>query len=202
MKWKVCGMRDSKNVAEVASLHPDYMGFIMWEKSKRYCPSLPKVPEYIVKVGVFVDASIEVIENAIDMFKLGAVQLHGSESPNVCRALQSKAQIIKAFQVDETFDFGTLIDYLPFCDFFLFDAQGVMPGGNSVCFDWKLLQSYPFDLPFFISGGIGLEEISKINDLRHSELPLFAVDVNSKFETAPALKNVELLTDFKEKLAL
>lgn len=202
MKWKVCGMRDPNNVAEIAALQPDYMGFILWDGSKRFCPEPPEVPESITKVGVFVDAPLDEIEYAITTFNLGAVQLHGNETPSHCRALQSKTQVIKAFGVGEGFDFDGLIDYLPFCDFFLFDTKGPLPGGNGIAFDWTLLQKYYFDLPFFISGGIGVAEIAKINDIRNTNLPVYAIDVNSSFETAPALKNAEQLKKFKEKLAL
>lgn len=202
MKWKVCGMRNAKNIAEVATLHPDYMGFIMWEGSKRYCPIPPEVPEYIIKVGVFVDASLENIENAIEDFKLGAVQLHGSETPSLCRALQGKTQVIKAFSIGKTFDFDSLVDYLPYCDFFLFDTKGTLPGGNGSSFDWTLLNDYPFDLPFFLSGGIGLAETEKINEIRKTDLPVYALDVNSTFEVEPGLKNAKLLKVFKEKIML
>ena len=202
MKWKVCGMRDPKNVAEVADLQPDYMGFILWEGSKRYCPVPPQVFGDVTKVGVFVDASIEYIEDAIEEYKLGAVQLHGNESPSICRALQGKAQIIKAFSVGTAFDFDFLVDYLPYCDFFMFDTKGPMPGGNGSCCDWTLLNEYPFDLPFFLSGGIGLAEIDKINDLRKTDLPVHAIDINSRFEIDPGFKDLEKLKQFKEKLAL
>lgn len=202
MKWKVCGMRETKNVADVAALQPSYLGFILWEGSKRYCTTLPEVPPGVTKVGVFVDATTEHIENTIEKHTLGAVQLHGKESPNTCRALQGKAEIIKAFSVDTSFDFDVLVDYLPYCDFFLFDTKGPMPGGNGTCFDWSILKDYPFDLPFFISGGIGLAEIDKINELRSQDLPVYAVDVNSKFEIEPGVKNTKKLELFKEKLAL
>ena len=202
MKLKVCGMREPKNVAEVAALQPSYMGFILWDGSKRYCEMLPEVPATITKVGVFVDAPLNEIEHAISTFKLGAVQLHGNESPQQCRELQGKTQVIKAFGVGEGFAFDTLQNYLPYCDFFLFDTKGPMPGGNGTTFDWSVLENYSFDLPFFISGGIGLSEIEKINELRNSDLPVYAIDVNSKFEIAPAIKNVEQLKNFKEKLAL
>ena len=202
MKWKVCGMREANNISEVAVLQPDYMGFIMLAGSKRYCSKPLHVPEGITKVGVFVDAAVGEIEDAIENHKLGAVQLHGNESPLLCRELQGKAQVIKAFGVGEVFDFDTLLDYLPYCDFFLFDTKGPMPGGNGTTFDWSILEKYPFDLPFFISGGIGLAEIDKINELRNTDLPVYAIDINSKFETAPALKDAEQLKKFKEKLVL
>ena len=202
MKWKVCGMREAKNISEVAALQPDYMGFILWDGSKRHCPNPQQVPEGITKVGVFVDATVAEIEDAIEDYKLGAVQLHGNESPGLCRELQRKVQVIKAFGVGEGFDFDTLLDYLPYCDFFLFDTKGPMPGGNGTAFDWSILENYVFDLPFFISGGIGLAEIEKINELRRTDLPVYAIDINSKFEIAPARKDAEQLKKFKEKLAL
>ena len=202
MKWKVCGMREAKNISEVAALQPDYMGFILWDGSKRHCPNPQQVPEGITKVGVFVDATVAEIEDAIEDYKLGAVQLHGNESPGLCRELQRKVQVIKAFGVGEGFDFDTLLNYLPYCDFFLFDTKGPMPGGNGTAFDWSILENYVFDLPFFISGGIGLAEIDNINELRRTDLPVYAVDINSKFETAPARKDAEQLKKFKEELAL
>jgi len=202
MKWKVCGMRDANNISEVAALQPDYMGFILWSGSTRHCPKTQHVPDGITKVGVFVDAAIEEINDAIEHHKLGAVQLHGKESPLLCRELQGKVQIIKAFGVGQDFDFDTLLGYLPYCDFFLFDTKGPLPGGNGTAFDWSILENYPFDLPFFISGGIGLAEIDKINELRKTDLPVHAIDINSKFETAPALKDAAQLKKFKEKLAL
>jgi phosphoribosylanthranilate isomerase len=113
MKWKVCGMREANNISEVAVLQPDYMGFIMWAGSKRHCSKPQHVPAGITKVGVFVDAAVGEIEDAIENHKLGAVQLHGNESPVLCRKLQGKAQVIKAFGVGEAFDFDTLLDYLP-----------------------------------------------------------------------------------------
>ena len=202
MKWKVCGMREAKNISEVAALQPDYMGFILWDGSKRHCPNPQKTPEGITKVGVFVDATFDEIEDAIEDYNLGAVQLHGNESPQQCSELQGKIQVIKAFGMGKGFDFDTLLDYLPYCDFFLFDTKGPMPGGNGTTFDWSILKNYPFDLPFFISGGIGLAEIDKINELRKTDLPVYAIDINSKFEIAPALKDAEELKKFKEKLAL
>lgn len=202
MKWKVCGMRQTENINEIVALEPDYMGFILWDGSKRFCASVPEVPKGIAKVGVFVNAAPEEMLSAIDTYKLAAIQLHGDEPPSLCRAVQGHAQIIKAFSVGASFDFDTLIDYIPYCDFFLFDTKGIYPGGNGTTFDWTLLYDYPYDIPFFISGGIGLEEVSKIHELCNSSLPVYAVDVNSKFEQAIAVKDVAMLTDFKEKLML
>ena len=202
MKWKVCGMRETKNILEVAALQPDYLGFILWDGSKRHCPKPPQVPQDVTKVGVFVNATVAEIKDAVEAYKLGAVQLHGNESPGLCRELQGKTQVIKAFGVGESFDFDTLLAYLPYCDFFLFDTKGPMPGGNGTTFDWSILENYVFDLPFFISGGIGLAEIDNINELRRTDLPVYAIDINSKFEIAPARKDAEQLKKFKEKLAL
>jgi phosphoribosylanthranilate isomerase len=202
MKWKVCGMREPNNVSDVAALEPDYMGFILWEGSKRYCPTPTTLPDGVAKVGVFVNASIEEIIDAISQHKLDVVQLHGDETPKFCRELLGKAEIIKAFSVGDSFDFDALIDYVPYCDFFLFDTKGAMPGGNGTCFDWEILNNYPFDTPFFISGGIGLAEVPSITELCKSDLPVFAIDINSKFEHTPANKDVESLAVFKEKLAL
>lgn len=202
MKLKVCGMREAHNIEELAKLQPDYMGFIFWEPSKRFCSSVPThLAENIQKVGVFVDASIQKIKEKIATFDLQAVQLHGNESPFECEQLHEHATVIKAFRVDTNFDFELLEDYVPFCDYFLFDTQGPLPGGNGTLFDWNILRNYPFEKPFFLSGGISLKSIDKIVDICQTNLPIHALDINSKFEDAPGLKNIIEIQRFKEKLA-
>jgi len=199
MKLKVCGMKYPENIQEVSTLLPDFMGFIFWEKSSRFFEgTLPPLPESIQKVGVFVDASIEEITAKIKQYQLDFVQLHGSESVGFCSELQKfPIKIIKVFSVDSEFDFEILKPYEAVCDFYLFDTKGKLPGGNGVTFDWNHLEKYPSKKPFFLSGGIGIESINTLQEL---SLPIHAIDINSKFETAPGLKNTLMVHQFQNLL--
>jgi phosphoribosylanthranilate isomerase len=202
MKLKICGMKYPDNILEVGALLPDYMGFIFWAKSARYFDGLiPELPKSIKKVGVFVNESSAIIEAKIAQYNLQAVQLHGQESVEFCLELKTKLnatiEIIKVFSADENFDFGILKPFEKACDYFLFDTKGKLPGGNGTTFDWKVLSNYPSTKPFFLSGGIGIEEIAAVKEISKTNLPLFAIDVNSKFEIEPGLKNIERLKDLK-----
>jgi len=199
---KICGMKYPDNMLEVGSLLPDYMGFIFWPKSARYFEGeLPELPKSIKKTGVFVNESIPIIEAKITKYNLQAVQLHGQESVEFCSELKSKfgisIEIIKVFSADENFDFSILKSYESVCDYFLFDTKGKLPGGNGTTFDWKILEKYPSTKPFFLSGGIGIAELDSIKEISKTNLPLYAIDINSKFEIEPGLKNIERLKDLK-----
>ena len=195
-------MREPNNIAALSDLQPDYMGFIFWAPSSRYVnETTPKLDKSIKKTGVFVDASVDYIQISISTHQLQAVQLHGEETPNYCQLIQSfGVEVIKAFSIKNTFDFSMLEAYESSCDFFLFDTKGTLPGGNGYTFDWRLLKEYPSQKPFFLSGGIGLENTQEIKELLNTNLPLFAIDVNSKFELAPGLKKIEALKQFKKEL--
>jgi len=211
MKLKVCGMK--LNTLEVATLDPDYLGFIFWEPSKRYFDgNIPKLPASIKKVGVFVDAPLEEIRKKVKEYRLQAVQLHGKESPEFCSDLKkstsdrSKAleenslEIIKVFSIKDDFDFSNLAPYENVCDFFLFDTKGKLPGGNGFTFSWEVLKNYPSSKPYFLSGGIGLDEIEKIREFQQRPESKYchAIDVNSKFELEPGLKDIDKLKEFKK----
>ena len=205
MKLKICGMKYPDNILEVGSLLPDYMGFIFWEKSARYFDGvLPNLPKSIKKTGVFVNASQEDIVSKVSKYDLQAVQLHGHESVVFCQELQDtltkSIEIIKVFSVDSSFDFEELKPFESVCDYFLFDTKGKLPGGNGTTFDWKVLEKYPSHKPFFLSGGIGLDEIELVNEIVKTDLPIYAIDVNSKFEIEAGLKNKEELHRFKQKI--
>lgn len=210
LSLKVCGMKH--NTAEVAQLEPDYLGFIFFEKSKRNYDKahIEILPEGIKKVGVFVDASIEFVRDKIKQFQFDVIQLHGSETPEYCKTLQSGCliersrdmveatpsntlELWKVFSIKDQFDFSVLEAYEDVVDKFLFDTKGKEKGGNGYTFDWSVLQDYPSQKPFMLSGGIGLEEIPAVNELKKTKLPLFGIDVNSKFEDKPGLKNIEAL---------
>lgn len=197
---KICGMKYPDNIIEVGSLLPDYMGFIFWGKSARHFNGiLPDLPKSIKKVGVFVNQSQEEISSKILKYDLQAIQLHGHESVDFCQELKnkidSKIELIKVFSADDNFDFELLKPYESVCDYFLFDTKGKLPGGNGTTFDWRILNKYNSTKPFFLSGGIGIEELEAIKEISKTNLPIYAIDVNSKFEIEPGLKNTQLCKD-------
>lgn len=192
------------NTAEVAKLQPDYLGFIFYKNSSRnFEDTINKIPKAIKKVGVFVDEKVEVIVDKIEKHKLDAIQLHGHETPEICRLLKStNKEIIKVFSIKDEFNFSVLSDYEAVCDYFLFDTKGKLPGGNGYTFNWDVLKDYPSTKPYFLSGGIGLNEAKKIKAFKESQASkyCYAIDVNSKFEIEPGLKNIEDLEKFKHEL--
>lgn len=200
-------MRNQKNLEELLKVHPDFIGFIFYEKSKRNVTNFPQVaiPDSIKKVGVFVNETLSEVLEKVSYFKLDAVQLHGDESPQYCKDLKQENRsllVLKAFSVDEKFDFETTRTYEEECDLFVFDTKGKERGGNGVKFDWRLLANYTGDRPFLLSGGIGLHDVEELKEfLRTSAVnTCVGVDVNSGFEIQPGLKNIEELIQFKENL--
>ncbi len=196
MKIKICGIKYKDNLKEILELNPDYLGFIFYKKSKRYMRNtiLKMDIENIShkKVGVFVNSSIREIQNIVNEFRLDAIQLHGSETPETCHYFKSKkVEVIKAFSVGDGFNFNSTKKYQDHCDYFLFDTKGKNKGGNGVAFDWSLLNKYNQHIPFFISGGIGLDNINEIKGL--GKFNLYGVDLNSKMEDSPGIKNIAKL---------
>lgn len=215
MKIKVCGMKYPENMEQVSQLTPDYMGFIFWEPSSRFFDgTIPELPETIGKVGVFVDASISFILERVKDLNLNLVQLHGKESPEFCTSLRGKLkklagpetniEIVKAVAVGRSFSFEDLHPYEGKVDYFLFDSKGPLPGGNGFAFDWKLLEGYDLETPFFLSGGIGLAEVEKLRKFMGTSLvkKCHAIDVNSAFELQPGLKDPRKLQSFIKEIRL
>jgi phosphoribosylanthranilate isomerase len=205
IKLKICGMKHSQNIQEIATLKPDYLGFIFWKKSSRKfdLKELPKLESNLKKVGVFVDATIEEIQKKIKDFQLDIIQLHGKETIAFCSTLKKeKIEIIKAFSMNTDFDFNQLQAYENVVDYFLFDTKGKLPGGNGTTFDWQVLKNYKLQKPFFLSGGIGLTETDKIQEFLHSDLSNYchAIDINSRFEIEPGLKNKIEIEKFIKKI--
>ncbi|TDB57338.1 phosphoribosylanthranilate isomerase [Arundinibacter roseus] len=197
MKLKVCGMRESANIQELVALKPDFIGFIFYDKSPRFAGDIldpevvRQIPSQIKKVGVFVNSNPDFIMGMVKQFDLQYAQLHGNELPDLCRILRHKGvNVIKAFSIDSTFNFATLNNYKPFCDLFLFDTKGADPGGNGVAFDWTILKKYDQDKPFLLSGGISLDNIQDVIELS-STLQIYGIDINSRFESAPGLKDLD-----------
>lgn len=198
-------MRDAKNIAQLCLLPIDYIGFIFYAKSPRFADkkiarkTVLSIPRHIQKTGVFVNADREYIAEMEDYYMLDAVQLHGSESPELCAEIREMGKtVIKAFGVGTGFDFGQLEAYESSCDFFLFDTKSEQHGGTGNKFDWEVLRAYNNRLPIFLSGGISEEDTMAVKDL--SWLNIAALDLNSKFETAPAMKNIAMLESFIKKL--
>ena len=204
MKLKVCGMKYRDNIEAVVRLQPDYLGFIFWERSSRFFDGeMPEVPSHIKKTGVFVDASYEEITDKVNRYELQAVQLHGNEAPDLCKKLKGDdLEVIKVFSIKDHFDFSLLQPYEDVCDYYLFDTKGKLPGGNGYGFDWTILNQYSSKKPFFLSGGIGLDEVENVKKILKTDLPIYLIDVNSKFETAPGLKKEKDIKKFKEQLAI
>ncbi len=206
MKLKVCGMTSGENIQAIASLKPDFLGFIFYEKSARFITSdIPELPKSIKKVGVFVNASESEIIDTVSKYDFQVVQLHGDESPEFCSSLQSKQsnlEIIKVFSIKDHFNFKVLKSYESVCDYFLFDTKGKLPGGNGYSFNWNILEAYPSTKPYFLSGGIGLDDVKNIHQFLKSSASkyCYALDVNSKFETAPGLKDFNLVQQFKTQI--
>ncbi|CAL2083183.1 N-(5'-phosphoribosyl)anthranilate isomerase [Tenacibaculum sp. 190524A02b] len=224
MKLKVCGMKYVENIQQVAALQPDYLGFIFYEKSKRNFEGIiPEVPKNIKKVGVFVNEYPEIVVSLAQEYKLQALQLHGDESVAYIQKLKeaySQAQldlaaqqkkskrvqdtikIIKVFGIKDEFDFDTLKPYEEVVDYFLFDTKGKERGGNGVTFNWEVLKGYNSTKPYFLSGGIGLQEVKEVQSFLQTPAAAYcvALDVNSKFESAPGKKEIDRLKKFKKQL--
>jgi phosphoribosylanthranilate isomerase len=196
VKLKICGMKYPENIQEVSELQPDYLGFIFYDKSPRnFEDTIPLLHSKIKKVGVFVNASLEEIKEKISIHQLHTIQLHGNETVQFCKRLQKfSVEIIKAFSVSDDFDFSVIKEYEAACDYFLFDTKGKNHGGNGITFNWKILEQYTSEKPYFLSGGIGIDEINVLKEFLQttSGKKCFAIDINSKFETQPGLKNVEM----------
>ncbi len=201
------------NPKAVATLQPDYLGFIFWEKSARYFDGqIPPLPLGTKKIGVFVNASLAEVLEKVKKYHLNGVQLHGQESPEYCKNLKKALIdevstafdliIIKVFSIKDTFDFNVLEPFEEFCDYYLFDTKGKLPGGNGYTFDWSVLKDYPSTKPYFLSGGIRLNEADALHEFskRPESRYCHAIDVNSGFESRPGFKKIDELEKFKHLL--
>lgn len=194
---KTCGMRDADNIRAVSELRIDWMGFIFWPPSSRYVSEKPSfLPTRQKRVGVFVDARIEEVKSKADEYALDLIQLHGSESPAFCERLKtnSRQQLIKAFNIATQEDLQQTSPYEGLVDYFLFDTKAKMVGGNGTQFDWSVLPAYQGNTPFLLSGGIGPDDAEKVRNFHHPQLA--GIDLNSRFELSPALKDIEKLKQF------
>jgi phosphoribosylanthranilate isomerase len=198
---KVCGMKNKENIRALIRLNPDFIGYIFYPNSPRYVePAIAhslteRVPSAVKKAGVFVNSSIEEIMEKVISLRLDCVQLSGHESLSFVKRLNhANIPIIKAVHVNEEEDLEKAYEFSPFISKFLFDTKTDVFGGSGHKFDWNILHSYKGDVPFFLSGGIGPGEVDDILCFRHPKFE--GVDINSKFEIEPGLKNIELIQSF------
>lgn len=204
LKLKICGMKQASNILAVAALQPDYMGFIFYPQSPRFISEISAelikyVPPSIRTTGVFVDEDLETVKAYLIKYNLKAVQLHGQESVEYCAALkETGVEVIKSFGIGPDFDFEQLISYQTVVDTFLFDTQTPAHGGSGKVFDWTLLEKYTLNKPYFLSGGIDLQHAVTINGI--DDPRLYAIDINSRFELEPGLKDVVKLKEFIQAL--
>ena len=202
---KVCGMRYESNIRELIRLQPDYIGFIFYSGSERYVGEnfnlrvLDYIPDSINKVGVFVKASKDYIIEKLNTFRLDIIQLHGGESYEFCRELSYEGiPIIKVFSINEEFNFNKTDPFKAYCKYFLFDTECKSYGGSSKKFNWEILSGYDNEKPFFLGGGIGYEDTDTIKRLKN--LNIHAVDINSRFEKEPGLKDITKIRKFIKNL--
>jgi phosphoribosylanthranilate isomerase len=199
---KVCGMRDERNIRAVEHLDIDWMGFIFYPLSSRYVgEQLSYLPEKVTRVGVFVNEQPEIVRKRAEQSRLQILQLHGKESPAYCRELKKQGyRVIKAFgiETDQPFPTENVQRYEGSCDYFLFDTKTPIHGGSGQKFNWELLNDYRGTIPFLISGGLSPGDAEVIKAFSHPQL--MGVDLNSGFETSPAVKDTTLLQTFIEQL--
>ncbi len=195
MKIKVCGMRDAENIKAIAALQPDYMGFICYDQSPRYIGDdfkMPEISQEIKRIAVHVNDDFEKITNC--KLPIANFQLHGEESPVLCDQLRKKETftLIKAFQVDDDFDFKQLKKYKDVVDYFLFDTKSEGYGGSGKSFNREILKKYDNEIPLILSGGIGPDNIKPLIEfIQENKLNVEALDMNSRFEVLPGMKDVQ-----------
>jgi phosphoribosylanthranilate isomerase len=207
MNIKVCGITSMKQLQQLDGLDIDFAGLIFFKDSPRFlgnkisAPELKKADFDLKKVGVFVNPELSEVIDAIDEYGLDAVQLHGDESPELCDDLSSQAEVIKAFRVKNDTDIDkTVAPYDAACDYYLFDTGGLSEslGGTGQQFDWNILTKARIEKPFFLSGGLSVEDAARIKEFSHPDF--FGVDINSRFEIEPGVKDMKLVLQFRQSL--
>lgn len=196
---KVCGITQQNQYKAIARLSVEMIGFNFYPKSKRYLeqPISNSEKVYLSKnVGVFVNPAKDEVLRRAKIHNLDFIQLHGDESPEFCQKLSNHYPIIKAFGIDTEFDMQVIEAYQNSCQYFLFDTKTRQYGGSGVKFNWAKLNEYSGPTPFFLSGGIALEDAHEILNIKHPDL--IGIDINSGFETEPGVKNIELIKKMKQ----
>ncbi len=207
MNTKVCGITQLKQLQQLDGLDIDFAGLIFFKDSPRYVGDKIKGDDLknsdfdLKKVGVFVNADYDEIMKVVEDYGLDVVQLHGDESPDLCEELSEDVEVIKAFKVkDSKVSIDEMVaDYDEVCDYYLFDtASSEMEGGTGKQFDWKVLSKAKIEKPFFLSGGIGVDDVAQVKNFKHPDY--YAVDINSKVEKEPGVKDMGLVLQFRQGL--
>jgi phosphoribosylanthranilate isomerase len=209
MRIKVCGMTQTGQMDQLDGLGATFTGMIFYPKSPRYVlrhitTSQIKAVKNINKVGVFVNASVEEVKYMVDECRLHMVQLHGDETPKYCEKIADYISVVKVFRLAPGDNIEWKIkDYMDVCDMFLFDTEGPGFGGTGKKFDWSLLKGLQIGKPYFLSGGIGPNDVEAINAFMTDPAAkaLFALDINSKFEESPGVKDMALVKQFIADMA-
>ena len=208
MRVKVCGMTQPDQVEALAGMGAMFAGFIFYPKSPRYVfrhmttTQIRKV-NTINKVGVFVNAPIEEVLHLVDECRLHMVQLHGDEPPKYCEKIADYVSVVKAFRLSDNDSVEWMIKpYMDVCDMFMFDTMGAGYGGTGKKFDWSVLRNSTIGKPFFLSGGIEPGDEQELMTFAQEPVAkaLFAIDINSKFEVSPGVKDMEKVKGFIDKL--
>ncbi|KAA6343284.1 N-(5'-phosphoribosyl)anthranilate isomerase [termite gut metagenome] len=194
-------MREADNIREVEQAGADMIGFIFYSKSPRHVEEAPEyLPQRAKRAGVFVNEGIESILNIVTRFGLNYVQLHGEEPPEYCRLLRQAGgvSVIKAFSISQEKDLQAIHTYEGLCDYYLFDTKCDEHGGSGKSFDWSILNEYKGQTPFLLSGGISVENVEALKEFKHPRLS--GIDINSRFEVSPGVKDVQKIKSFLNKL--
>ncbi len=208
MRVKVCGMTQPEQVAQLADMGVSFAGFIFYPKSPRYVfkhmtTTQIRKENNVNKVGVFVNTPIEEVLHMVDECRLHLVQLHGDESPKYCEKIADYVSVVKAFRLSDNDSVEWMIrPYMDCCDMFMFDTMGAGYGGTGKKFDWSVLKDSIIGKPFFLSGGIEPGDEDKLRDFEQEPAAkaLFAIDINSKFETSPGFKDMDMVREFASKM--
>lgn len=204
MQLKVCGITNTETIRALIPLEINRLGFIFYHRSPRYVygklieEGLNEIPNHIKKSGVFVNAEITEIEQIVSNYKLDSIQLHGDETPEFCNHFRSRMEVIKTISIKDNSSFEKAILYKDACDLFLFDTQSDKHGGTGETFNWQWLDAYTLNKPFYLSGGISLENYDSIRNIKHQQL--LGIDINSKFETAPGKKDLGKIKQLIQKM--
>jgi phosphoribosylanthranilate isomerase len=208
MLIKVCGITSVEQLKDLQLIGVDYAGLIFYPPSPRYVgkhkmqASETKEQQISIrKIGVFVNEQECDLLKLVDDWGLEMVQLHGEETPEFCERISKQVKVIKAFRVGAVDDIELMVSpYRDVVDYFLFDTMGEKYGGTGKQFDWKLVSNTVLEKPYFLSGGIGADLDQELNDFASTQKDLYAVDVNSKFEVSPGIKNMGLIRKFVDSL--
>jgi len=206
IQLKICGLTEEQNVYNIIqAAKPDYLGFIFYKHSSRFVENqitpetVKSLPDDIDKTGVFVNSSLANILNVADKYGLDTLQLHGDESPEFCANCKSHDYtVIKVFGVGKALNISLMNKYSEVCDYFLFDTAGAYRGGNGEKFNWMLLNEYALDKPYFLSGGIAPEDVEILRSIEDPKF--YGIDINSRFEIEPGIKDVNKIEEFSNQI--